>query len=61
MVLSKYLIKHPQEAKSIFESAIIISIAWDCDAGMKNLEDSMINDYLINRNLTDSLKSLAKK
>jgi predicted alpha/beta-fold hydrolase len=61
MVLCKYLITYPKEAAEVFEAALIISIAWDCNAGAANLETNLINRYVINKVLTESLVKLAKK
>lgn len=61
MVLAKYLVSKPEEAKSNLECAILISIAWDCVRGSENLEQPFINKYIINKALTQGLIRLAKK
>lgn len=59
--MCKYLINHADTAKKAFEAAIIISISWDCNGGTANLEKNFINRHVINRELTKSLVTLAKK
>lgn len=61
MVLCKYLVTYPKEAAEMFEAATIISISWDANGGTANLENNLINRYLINMQLTKSLVNLAKK
>lgn len=61
MVLSKYLVTKPMEARYNFECAILISIAWDCVRGCENLEKPYINKYLINKALAAGLVRLAQK
>lgn len=61
MVLSKYMTTKPDEAKARFESAILVSIAWDWLHGADSLEKPYINKYLINKALTVGLVRLGKK
>ncbi|CAL8086993.1 unnamed protein product [Orchesella dallaii] len=61
MVLAKYLVSKPLEAKSNFECALLLCIAWDCVHGSDNLEKPFINKYVINTELARGLRRLAKK
>ncbi|ODM96292.1 Phospholipase ABHD3 [Orchesella cincta] len=61
MVLAKYLVTKPLEAKNNFECALLLCIAWDCVQGSENLEKPFINKYLINKELARGLRRLAKK
>jgi len=61
MVMSKYLVSKPVEAKEAFECAILISIAWDWVRGSDNFEKPFINKYVINKALAGGLIKLGKQ
>jgi abhydrolase domain-containing protein 1/3 len=61
MILSRYLITCPEEAKETFAAALVISICWDPVIGNASLEKPWLNKYIINYTLTSNLQDLAKR
>jgi hypothetical protein len=61
MLLSKYLIESPAEAKEALEAAMVISICWNAVNGVLNLEKPFINKYIVNVGVVNNLQYLASK
>lgn len=61
MTIGRYLINHPEEAKSTFIAAMVISICWDPMIGTASIEKLFVNRYIVNYTLTSNLQHLASK
>lgn len=61
MMLSRYVISWPDEARSTFVAALVISICWDAMIGNASLEKPFLNKYIVNYTLTSNLQNLAKR
>ena len=53
--------RHKEIVVENFHSAILLSIAWNSDEGMKNLEKPYVNLNLINKELTRGLLIVSKR